>query len=512
MQILFECKRRISPKLSIILLDWSCRDSFHILDYLNKQTLPREDYEIIWIEYYAKRVLQIDQRLKKDETSGNHPVIDKWLMMEMPRNIYYHKHLMYNLGILASKGEIVCFCDSDAMVKTTFVENIVETFRKDRNTVLHMDEVRNMNRKFYPFANPRIEEVTAKGCINFRDGKTIGLLDEEDILHTRNYGACMCAIRQDLINIGGSDQHISYLGHICGPYELTFRLVNAGRKEFWHEEEFIYHTWHPGTNGWNNYFGPHDGKNMSTTALGIISSGRILPLVENPAIKLLRSEKNKFSQDGLLAQAISQSEIIHWQMGRGRLIRHAIGHLSKRSFRKTCKIVLFLPRIIAKFIFIQLWAEVLLYFNILLMSLKQLFYKSANYTENKVMPKSMSFKLKLVFIFFWRMWKNNRYAVNVCKKVIASLNGKGIKRISFYGANDVTKILFILARKKRMKIVNIFDISLAGKYYLGHKVSPLENLKNCNGKVLIASFAGVKEKIAKLKNSGVKENNIIRLQ
>jgi hypothetical protein len=36
----------------------------------------------------------------------------------------------------------------------------------------------------------------------------------------------MAARRRGLLAIGGADEHIDYLGYMCGPYELTFRLMN----------------------------------------------------------------------------------------------------------------------------------------------------------------------------------------------------------------------------------------------------------------------------------------------
>lgn len=107
MQILFEQKNQILPKLSIILLDWSCRESFHILHYLNNQTILREKYEIIWIEYYGRRPTEIEAGLKECERLGKPPILDKWIVMDMPDNVYYHKHLMYNIGTLVAKGKIV---------------------------------------------------------------------------------------------------------------------------------------------------------------------------------------------------------------------------------------------------------------------------------------------------------------------------------------------------------------------------------------------------------------------
>lgn len=298
MKLLFENSLSSEPLVSIILLDWNCRESFHIFKYLQNQTVPREQYEIIWIEYYNRRPEEIETMLKEGEETAKPPIMDKWIVMEMPDELYYHKHLMYNIGIVASKGKIITICDSDGIVKPSFVESIIKSFEEDSNIALHMDEVRNKDRRFYPFNYPSIEEITGNGCINYKDGKTTGLLDTKDIIHTRNYGSCMCALREDLINIGGADEHIDYLGHVCGPYEMTYRLANKGKREVWHQEELLYHVWHPGTDGDDNYIGPHDGFNMSSTALDVRHNRRVLPLIENEVIRSIRTnQENTYDLD-----------------------------------------------------------------------------------------------------------------------------------------------------------------------------------------------------------------------
>ncbi|MCH7500610.1 MAG: hypothetical protein IH886_11475 [Nitrospinae bacterium] len=142
------------------------------------------------------------------------------------------------VGIAAARGRIVTLCDSDAMLKPTFVQSIIDSFDFEKypdlenfGVVLHCDEVRNVDKKFYPFSFPTFEEVAGEGCINWDGDKTTGLSDQEDSIHHRNYGACMSALREDLIAIGGADEHLDYLGHICGPYEMTFRLVNDGKRK-----------------------------------------------------------------------------------------------------------------------------------------------------------------------------------------------------------------------------------------------------------------------------------------
>lgn len=293
-----------NPQLSFILLDWSCRESFHALKYLNNQSVHRDQYEIILVEYYNHVAPQIQEGLAECSANNKPPLIDQWIVMGMPENVYYHKHLMYNVGILVGRGKIICICDSDAIYPPNFVETVLQVFSTNRDIVLHFDEVCNDSRRFYPFNYPTIEEIIGEGCVNWVNGKSSGILAQEDRIHQRNYGACMCALRKDIIEIGGADEHIDYLGHICGPYDLTFRLINAGKREIWHEDVYIYHVWHPGNTGRGNYLGPHDGRNMSLPALLARESGRILPLDENPAIKTARQ--------GTLAYAVKQEKIENW--------------------------------------------------------------------------------------------------------------------------------------------------------------------------------------------------------
>ncbi|MGQ0545557.1 MAG: glycosyltransferase [Betaproteobacteria bacterium] len=270
---------RAQPKVSLILLDWSVRESFHLLHYLARQDVPRDWFEAIVVEYYSRE----SEAIRKFEAE-----VDTWLLLEMPPECYYHKHLMYNAGIVLARGEICLICDSDAMVRPTFIRSIVEAFAREPQLVLHLDQFRNNRRDLYPFGYPSFEAVLGEGCINNAGGKPAGILDGTDPIHSRNYGACMCARRDALLAIGGADEHVDFLGHICGPYDMTWRLVNSGRREHWHPSEFMYHTWHPGQAGVDNYLGPHDGRHVSTTSLAALASGRVAPLLENAAIRKLR--------------------------------------------------------------------------------------------------------------------------------------------------------------------------------------------------------------------------------
>ncbi len=292
------------PKVSLILLDWNVRESFHICHYLAKQTVPRETFEVNVLEYY---------NVISDAAEEFEEQIDHWLLLEMPSSCYYHKHLMYNIGALISQGEILVICDSDAMLKPTFIESIITTFEKTEDIVLHLDQFRNKREDFYPFNYPSFSDITGKGCINYHKGLTTGIVAQTDILHKRNYGACFCCTKKDFLAIGGADEHIDFIGHICGPYDLTFRLVNLGKEEVWHKKEFLYHTFHPGTDGKGEYLGPHDGYNMSLTSLESFSTKRVEPHVSNPLIDKLKKGKSltyeEIMEEGITAENIKISNL-----------------------------------------------------------------------------------------------------------------------------------------------------------------------------------------------------------
>lgn len=106
----------------MILLDWGVRESFHLLHYLKTQSAPRDCFEVIVVEYYD----HVSEAVREFESE-----VDIWVLLEMPADCYYHKHLMYNAGAVFSSGEILMFGDSDAMVRPRFVESIVAAFDRD---------------------------------------------------------------------------------------------------------------------------------------------------------------------------------------------------------------------------------------------------------------------------------------------------------------------------------------------------------------------------------------------
>ncbi len=118
-----------------------------------------------------------------------------------------------------------------------------------------------------------------------------------------------------MLAIGGADEHIDYLGYICGPYDMTFRLVNQGLDERWLRDEYSYHVWHPNEGCVNiDYQGPNDGRGMSLRSLESRTIGRVEPCVENPWIRE-RRQGARLTAEQLLEYVALHDEPT-WRVGQ----------------------------------------------------------------------------------------------------------------------------------------------------------------------------------------------------
>ncbi len=259
-----------APKVSVILLDWSVRKRFDSLDWLSKQNIPRNQYELIWVETYHRVIPEVMEKADVIITCGQKGL--------------YHKHVGLNAGILHARGQIVTNCDSDAVYPPNFIESIIHMFYPKKTI-----EPQSLILMHYEW---RTHETYPESLSDIKDLSNYswkgGLWP--------NVGACMSVRKIDAIRYGGWDEHNSYRGYMAGA-DLTWRLINAGLPEIWHDQSVaLWHFAHPQPNTvgadfslkrWFEIAYPHVDL-MPLTAVEAFSSGRILPLQENPEIHQLR--------------------------------------------------------------------------------------------------------------------------------------------------------------------------------------------------------------------------------
>jgi hypothetical protein len=441
---------------------------------------------------------------------------------------------MYNLGLALAAGRIVCFCDSDALAHRDLVASIVEQFRQDPNLVLHLDEVRNHRRSYYPFNYPPLEEVVGEGCLNWVNGRPAGLLDTADPLHTRNYGACMCALRQDLVAIGGADMHHDFLGHICGPYEMTFRLANAGKRELWHPSQWLYHVWHPGQAGDQNYAGPHDGAQMSSRALEARQSGRLLPTEENPAIARLRQGDNR--PPALLGDLVDPATIALWKTGnlqqRGREYRLGDGKIrvleATRSPTAPASTAaagagpeIDIPRARAQPLFGErfgwlarlralpvlltiLWAQLIAKYSTTILSVAVVGQPAGGRWRRK---------LNSLRAFLRRMWAYDLHLARRCWVTLSYLKATGQTELVLYGDGDAARLLAAMTPSLGLRVRAVCRWSAAEprRRKRAPDWTPAQ-LSRWAGPVVVASFVDSVEQVEHLLSLGIVRERLIVLE
>lgn len=265
-------QRPESPLVSLILLDWSCRESLHALSWLERQDVPREEYELLWVECYERVLPEAMASCDAVITCGQQG--------------RYHKHCAYNVGLLNARGKVVVVCDSDAVFSHNFVASIISSFELEsaghsKSLVLMHYEYRTAST--YP---ADLSELDQLGRYQWRD-------------LWPNVGACMSVLREDAIRFGGFDEHASYRGYLCGPYDLGWRMMNAGIPECWHDPvAALWHFAHPEPTPFAGHtefslrryleIGYPHFENHAAAAVEALSTGRLLPLHESAAIWELR--------------------------------------------------------------------------------------------------------------------------------------------------------------------------------------------------------------------------------
>lgn len=255
-------------ELSIIMIDWGVRERFHAVEWLSNQSVPRDQYELIWVELRDRVVPQVQAK------------VDHLIVMNNTEPLY-HKHKAINAGLAKSVGRVVTMCDSDAVFPPEFVESVLDEFG-ERKVLMHQE------RRF---------------LTSYPDDDSIEHIKQMHIPGAEpNTSACTSMLRRDAIGFGGVDEHECYRGIVAGQFELVWRLVNSGVPEVWHEKVFIYHFQHPFAGDklrTMDQRSPESEDIEMHNRAGVegFREGRLLPLVENEEIHRLRMEQRSIGSD-----------------------------------------------------------------------------------------------------------------------------------------------------------------------------------------------------------------------
>lgn len=209
------------PKISVIMVDGSFRESFHSLDYFGTQSLSPDDFELLWIEYYDNvhpELVQIAERYSN------------FRIITLNRRGAYHSSYCFNAGIVASRGELLIIPDADVMVETDFIERIWEDHQENESLVMYVYRYDEMEGDHLPKVDlQHLRDV----CV---------------LTNPSNFGGCLTVRRKWLLEINGYEQHLLFSsGFHANGYDVYTRLKCLGLHVKWHPRLKLYHLWHPNT-------------------------------------------------------------------------------------------------------------------------------------------------------------------------------------------------------------------------------------------------------------------------
>lgn len=211
----------INPSISVIMVDGSFRESFFSIDYFENQTLPRDNYEIIWMEYYDDVKPTLAQKVNN---------YSNFQVLCLGRSGEYHSSYCFNAGIMASKGNILVIPDADIIVEKDFLESILDEHELISNLVIYI----------YRLDEPKSKHVEPYSLDHLR--KVCKLINPI------NYGGCVSARKKWFIEINGYEQHPVFgSGFHANGLDIYTRFKNLGLLIKWHPKLRIFHPWHPYT-------------------------------------------------------------------------------------------------------------------------------------------------------------------------------------------------------------------------------------------------------------------------
>jgi hypothetical protein len=215
-------------KISVVMVDGSFRERFHIVESLSRQTLTREDYEIIWVEFYDD---------VNDEIKNNERV--KVITLNNASGDEYHSSFCFNEGIRSSKGEIMVIPDADVMVEPTFLESVLKEHEECDRLVMYFNRL-----------NEDEEDHTEDKSYDIEYLKKVGKHSTPG-----NFGGCLSVRKKWLLEINGYDQDpVFATGAHANGHDVYTRLKNHGLHVMWHPVEMLYHPWHPYPKGFGDNY------------------------------------------------------------------------------------------------------------------------------------------------------------------------------------------------------------------------------------------------------------------
>ncbi len=203
-------------KVSVIMVDGSFRENIFGAEYFTKQDFPKNEFEVIWVEFYKKA----NPNLYKIKDL-------KIISLGNKENTVYHSSYCFNEGIKQAKGELLIIPDADVIVEPDFVKKAWEIHQAFEKLVVYGYRYNEVDDA--PLENHKFSELKKK-CL---------------ITNPINYGGCLTVRKKWMLEINGYDQtEIFSTGFHANGKDIYTRFRNYGMAIQWESALKLYHPKH----------------------------------------------------------------------------------------------------------------------------------------------------------------------------------------------------------------------------------------------------------------------------
>lgn len=260
-----------TPKMSIVMVDGSFRESYHAIDFFCRQDVPPDSYELIWVEYYDTINPALAEKIARYPNAR---------IITLGREGVYHSSYCFNAGIAASRGELILIPDADLVAEPDMLGQVWEMHQTDERLVMYLfryEEPEHLHQE-----TPTLEHLRE---VCFMRGPS-------------NFGACLTVRKRWLLEINGYEQHETFgTGFHANGMDINTRLKNLGLPVMWHPRIKLYHPWHPFTKASDNAYQIQEvviryrAVNLLTHAYEGIDAARNLPFPADLEAKIQQRAK-----------------------------------------------------------------------------------------------------------------------------------------------------------------------------------------------------------------------------
>ena len=127
-------------------------------------------------------------------------------------------------------------------------------------------------------------------------------------------------------------------------------------------------------------------------------------------------------------------------------------------------------------------------------------------------PKGFAEKSRLTYEFIQYSFHFYKRAIRDIERLLNDFQKKGVKKVVFYGANDLAEIAFISLRGTDIQLIGVADDQKQGKDFLGFTVKSITELKKAGfDRIIVTTIDSKEAQLDKLLGKKIPREKIVML-